>query len=164
MRKTASVLLALLLLLPGCGNAVTEVRSPPEIIPAATQIGSTTTPGEEHLPLPGGSIKSIEVYPYLGSSHYIFIGEEAAAVFDYLTQLNVTSDFPENPGEYDGGGWDITIHYQRDHTLRLCHFGNMFIRIEAGPWYKMDYEEASYFSTLVSELAQRASTENNIPE
>jgi len=34
----------------------------------------------------------------------------------------------------------------------VYHFGNMFIRNEDGPWYRMEYEEAARFDALLDEL------------
>lgn len=83
---------------------------------------------------------------------HAFAGEDAQAIVDYLSDLNLISDFPENPNEYDGMTWVISLAYDDGSTRTVYHFGNMFIRAEDGPWYKMSYDEASCLNELLAEL------------
>ena len=48
--------------------------------------------------------------------------------------------------------WVISLEYDNGDVLTVYHFGNMFIRTENGPWYKMTYDEAKRFDTLLNEL------------
>ena len=83
---------------------------------------------------------------------HAFAGEDAQAIVDYLSDLNLISDFPENPNEYVGMTWVISLAYDDGSTRTVYHFGNMFIRAEDGPWYKMSYDEASCLNELLAEL------------
>ena len=84
--------------------------------------------------------------------NYSFNGENAKAIIDYLSNLNLESNFEENPNEYYGMTWVISLEYDNGNELTVYHFGNMFIRAEEGPWYKMTYDEATRFDALLSEL------------
>lgn len=84
--------------------------------------------------------------------NYSFNGESAKKIVDYLSSLNLESDFEENPNEYGGMTWVVSLKYENGDALTVYHAGNMFIRAENGTWYKMTYEEASRFHTLLDEL------------
>ncbi|MBE6986406.1 MAG: hypothetical protein E7433_03150 [Ruminococcaceae bacterium] len=71
------------------------------------------------------------------------------SVTDYIENLTLDSEFPENPDEYAGGGWQITYTLQDGTEITLHHSCNMFFRVGTGPWYRMIYEEASAFSKLI---------------
>ena len=75
------------------------------------------------------------------------------ALVDYLSDLNLNSQFEENPNEYVGMTWVISLEYENGDVLKVYHFGNMFIRSEKGSWYKMTYDEASRFHALLDELS-----------
>ena len=77
--------------------------------------------------------------------------EQIRQITDYLSGLHLISDYPENPDHYSGGTWVITLSHADGSTQTIYHFGNMFIRSEEGPWYKMSYEEASRFDILPEE-------------
>ena len=85
---------------------------------------------------------------------YSFSGDEADTIVDYLSALNLISDFPENPNEYSGMTWVITIAYEDQECVTVYHFGNLFVRTEDGPWYKLDFDEAAEFDTLLEDLAK----------
>ena len=98
------------------------------------------------------SLKSISVESLPGGYSYSFNNDNLYKVWDYLSDLKLISDFPENPDEYDGMTWVITLACAAGHTETIYHFGNMFIRDENGSWYKMDYDQASEFQALLEEL------------
>ncbi len=62
------------------------------------------------------------------------------------------SDFEENPDEYSGMTWVIVLEYEDGSKETVYHFGNMFIRTNGGSWYKMTYEQAGAFDSLLWEL------------
>ena len=97
-----------------------------------------------------GHVRKIYVSSRPEGYNYSFTGDRAQSIIDYISQLNLIDDYPENPGEYDGMTWVITLEYEDGTSLTIYHFGNMFIKAENGPWYKMTYEEASRFDKLVS--------------
>ena len=47
--------------------------------------------------------------------------------------------------------WVITYVYEDGTQLTMYHFGNMFFRAGHGEWYRMTYEEASSFGSLIYE-------------
>lgn len=99
-----------------------------------------------------GNIINIEVSSLPKGYDYSFSGEDAKAITDYLSTLNLASDFEDSPDKYDGMTWVISLKYEDGDTLNIYHFGNRFIRSEKSSWYKISYEEASRFDTLLTEL------------
>ena len=99
-----------------------------------------------------GEITDVEVSSLPEYYNYSFNGESAKKIVDYLSSLNLESDFEENPNEYGGMTWVVSLKYENGDALTVYHAGNMFIRAENGTWYKMTYEEASRFHTLLDEL------------
>ena len=99
-----------------------------------------------------GFVINIEVSSLPEAYHYSFGGEDAKAIIEYLSDLNLTSRFEENPDEYDGMTWVISLKYENGDVLKVYHFGNMFIRSENSDWYRMTNDEASRFDALLDEL------------
>ena len=99
-------------------------------------------------------IKSISVttFPESASNSYSFYGDKAKAVFDFLNNLSLITGFKENPDEYVGMTWNISIEYNNGDTVNVYLFGNMFIRADSCYWYKVIQEEANQFDKLLSEL------------
>lgn len=100
-------------------------------------------------------IKNISVTSSLPGGNSYSFDDDAYKVADYLTGLKLSSDFSENPDEYDGMTWVITVTYVDDYVDTIYHFGNMFIRNENGSWYKMDYDEAVKFDSIIYEIDQQ---------
>ena len=117
-------------------------------------IGCNQQPQQEHVNqlLVEGNVVKIDVYPLPEGYNYSFSGKEAKAIIDYLSALNLESEFKENPNEYGGMTWIIVLEYENGDTLKISHFGNMFIRSQNDSWYRMSYEEASRFDALLEEL------------
>ena len=99
-----------------------------------------------------GNVINIDVSSLPEGYNYSFTGENTKAIVDYLSNLNLDSTFLENPNEYCGMTWVISLEYDNGDVLTVYHFGNMFIRSEKGSWYKMTYDEANRFHTLLYEL------------
>ena len=134
MKKLIALLLTLICLLciVGCSQQSQQIQS--------TQL------------LAEGNVIKIAVSSLPEGYNYSFDGEEAKEIIDYLSNLNLQSNFEENPDEYNGMTWVICLEYDNGDKLTVYHFGNMFIRTEKGPWYKMTYDEASRFDALLDEL------------
>ena len=132
MKKIAVFVLALLCVvaLVGCSPAYTE--------------GSVL--------LKEGTVKNISVSSLPEGYNYSYTGENAQAIVDYFTELDLISDFEENPDEYSGMTWVIVLEYEDGSKETVYHFGNMFIRTNGGSWYKMTFEHASAFDSLLDEL------------
>ena len=96
------------------------------------------------------SVKNISVSSVPAGYEYSFQGDDAQAIIDYLTNLNLT---PHN-GIFDEVGmtWDISIEYENGDAVRISHNCNKYIRMNDGSWYQMTFEEANRFSTLLEEL------------
>ncbi|MBQ8170442.1 MAG: hypothetical protein IJZ95_00490 [Oscillospiraceae bacterium] len=97
----------------------------------------------------GSDIHRIEVTSLPEGYNYLFDGAQTAVVSEYLAGLTLTSDFSENPNEYCGMTWVISVGYENGDMTTIYHFGNMFIRADDGPWYRMDYDEAKRLSELL---------------
>lgn len=95
---------------------------------------------------------SVTTFPESASNSYSFNGDKAKVVFDFLNDLSLITNFEENPDEYGGMTWNISIEYNNGDTVNVYLFGNMFIRVDSGYWYKMIQEEASRFDKLLTEL------------
>lgn len=157
MKRMIATLLSLLILLSGCNFAVTDATPLPpmeESLPTNSE-GCSSVVTDNGMLLKEGTVKSITVTSLPGNSEYYFTDDDAAAIVEYISELNLSIDFAENPGEYDGRVWEISIEYENGVTQMIHHSGNMFIRTETGPWYKMLYEEASIFGTLLYELREK---------
>jgi hypothetical protein len=107
--------------------------------------------GEDDL-LQAGDVTRVTVSSLPGGYDYAYEGEDALAIVDYLDSLSLQSRFKEDPDEYTGMTWVISVDYADGSTVTVYHFGNMFIRNEDGPWYRMEYEEAERFHALLDEL------------
>ena len=99
-----------------------------------------------------GNVVKIDVSTLPDGYNYSFDRESAKEIIGYLYNLNLQSDFKENPNEYAGMTWVISLEYENGDALTIYHFGNKFIRSEKGSWYKMTYEEANRFGALLNEL------------
>ena len=132
MRKLTSLILSLLLVacLCGCNE---QQRQEVKLVEA-------------------DNIKCVSVTSLPKGYEYSFDGDDAKAVADYLLRLNLIADFKENPDEYVGMTWVVSLEYENADTTTVYHAANMFIRTENGPWYQMVYEEANRFGTLLNEL------------
>ena len=98
-------------------------------------------------------VKGIFVHSLPEGYKYSFTDEAAVAkLMDYFGGLKLTEDFPENPDEYGGMTWVVEIADTDGGVRTLYHFGNMFLRMDDGPWYKMDYEEAVKLPEILDSL------------
>lgn len=99
-----------------------------------------------------GNIVKVTVSSVPVGYEYSYTGDDAAAIIDYVKNLNLITAFEENPDEYSGMTWRIFLEYEDGYSTYVLHFGNMFIRSELGSWCKMNPDEAIRFDTLLSEL------------
>ena len=136
MKRTLSILLVLFLVIfSGCSNAISQ---------------RTTAEGGPLLR--DGNVKRIYVSSLPDGYNYSFKGGDAEKIIDYLSDLTLIEQFDENPNEYEGLTWVISLEYEEGDALQIYHFGNMFIRVKGGSWYRMTYDEAIYFEALLDEL------------
>ena len=102
--------------------------------------------------LANGNVTKIDITSRPEEYNYTFTGEKSKEIIDYLSGLNLQSNFQENPDTYAGMTWVISLDYENGDTLTIYHFGNTFIRSEKSSWYKMTYKEASRFDSLLNKL------------
>ncbi len=99
------------------------------------------------------TVNRIAVSSLPESYSYEFTNVEGRTqIISYLSDLDLTADFSENPNEYSGMTWMITLYFADGTSTTIYHFGNMFIRAEGEPWYKMDYEQGNKFDEIVWNL------------
>lgn len=103
--------------------------------------GTADTKGLPGLKTDG--IEKIIVTSMPEGYHYEFDTDESiASLVGYFASLPLISDYPENPDEYGGMTWSVTLEYKDGSSQTVYHFGNMFVRLEGGQWYKMVYADA----------------------
>lgn len=107
------------------------------------------------------TINNITVTSLPSGYEYSLTGDDVNAIVDYFSNLHLISDFEENPDEYDGMTLVVSIEYHNGTYSTIYHFGNMFVRTDDRPWYKMDYEEASRFHPLLQELCSSTAGDNS---
>lgn len=118
---------------------------------ALTMVGCSAVATEGGLLLKEGKIERISVISQPEGYIYSFSGNEAKTIIDYISGLNLSAKFSENPNEHTGMVWVIYLEYEGGDILTIYHCGNMFIRANDGLWYKMNYEEASQLEALLNE-------------
>ena len=74
---------------------------------------------------------------------------QISKVTEYLNGLHLISRYSENPDEYDGMTWVVELSNKDGVKQTIYLFGNMFARADAGPWFKLDYEEAEAFEKVL---------------
>ena len=172
------IILLLTLSLPGCQSSQPHASGTQPQIPTDTQPTSPSmtqpsvdVPPPETQPvqptqsqqntslIPEGTVTAVRVTSMPEGYNFSFTEKEAEKIAGYFRSLNLISDFEENPDEYSGMTWCVTLEYETGKSLVVYHFGNMFVRSEDGPWYRMTYEEASALDTLIWDLS-----ETNVPE
>ena len=141
MKKTITILLAAVMLLSlsacfgGCDNRQSAVGDHQQ--------------SQRTKLLEADEVKSVSVTSLPESYRHSFGGEDAQAIADYLANLNLLADFKEDPDEYDGMTWVISLEYENGNVETVYHLGNMFVRTEHGPWYRMADGEARRFDDLL---------------
>ncbi len=98
------------------------------------------------------NIKNIFVSSLPGGYDYSFSGDDANAIVDYLVNFDLTPYY-EVIDEV-GMAWVISIEYENGRTTRVYHNCNKYIKVDDGSWYKMSFEEANRFNTLLDELSK----------
>ncbi len=96
-----------------------------------------------------GKVRHISVSSLPEGYDYSYTGKYAQAILDYLSGLDLTEG---STGAPDGMTWDIVLEYEDGSTVTLYHSGNSVITVSGGSQYKMTYEQASAFDSLLDEL------------
>lgn len=133
MRKSLAILLAAVLwMLCGAGCGAEDERN-------------TLLPGAE-------GITGISVSTMPQSFEASFTGENAGKLAEYILNMDVQAEFPEDPDVYTGMTWVLDITYDTGDTATVYLFGGLFIRTGEGPWQKVTQEEAQGLEDLLKEL------------
>ena len=96
-----------------------------------------------------GKVRHISVSSLPEGYDYSYTGRKAQAIADYLVGLDLVEDSAPPP---PGGVWNIILEYEDGSTVKLYHSANEYIGISGGSQYKMTYEQASAFDSLLDEL------------
>ena len=140
MKRKMSIFIAVLLCLSvfaGCSKPNADTGLPPFEPPTSEGISSVVVSSAQE------------------GNNYTFKGSAAKDVVDYFANLNLITDFDEDPNEHGGMTWTVTISYNDGTIETIYHFGNMFVRRESGSWYKMNYDEATQFDSLLTDLNEK---------
>ena len=114
--------------------------------------GEISDEAEEDALLPAGDVTRASLFSLPGGYDYAYEGEDAMAIVDYLDSLSLQSRFKEDPDEHTAMSWVISVEYADGSTVTVYFFGNLFIRKEDGPWYRLEDEEAERFHALLDKL------------
>ena len=104
--------------------------------------GNALLPGTE-------GIASIHVSTMPHGYEATLTGEAAAELADYLAHMDTQAEFSEDPNVYTGMTWVMAVTYESGETVTLYLFGNLFIRADDGPWYKVSEREAQGVEALL---------------
>ncbi len=75
--------------------------------------------------------------------------DEISKIIGYLNFMQFDTDFSENPGEYSGMTIIMDLYRDDGSCVTVYFFGNMFLRVDDGPWLRMDHDEADALYGLV---------------
>ena len=115
-------------------------------------VGCSSTYAKGSVLLKEGKVKNVSLSSLPEGYDYSYTGQDAQAIVDYLSNLDLLSDFEENPDHYGGMTWVIDLEYADGSKETIYHSGNMFIRASGDPWYRMTDEQAHAFDSLLDEL------------
>lgn len=135
MRKLVCIMMAAALLLLCAGGCHGETPAPNDLLPGAAEISGITVTS-----MPEGY-------------DYSFSGESAKTLAQYVLDMELAADFPEDPNTYAGMTWVITAQYEDGTAVTVYLFGNLFIRSGDGPWFKVSAKEAENFERLLTSLS-----------
>lgn len=103
-----------------------------------------------------GTVTKIEVSSLPEGYAYTYTTpDDIGKITKYFDELPLITDFPEDPQGFDGMTWVVMFTYSDGTSQTVYHFGNMFVRTDGGPWYKMNYDDAAAFDALLSELNEK---------
>ncbi|MDF2685851.1 MAG: antirepressor regulating drug resistance protein, partial [Clostridia bacterium] len=75
--------------------------------------------------------------------------EKINAILAHIIDLTLNDKFNENPEEYYGMTYVITITYNNNGQKIYYHFGNMFFKEDGKAWEKMIYDEAVKLENII---------------
>lgn len=103
--------------------------------------------------LKDAKVESVAVTSFPKGRNFSFSGDAVKPLTDYVCGLDIESEFSEDPEQYSGMTWIIALTYEGGATQTIYHFGNMFIKSDDGPWYRMNDEQAAELEPLLLKLS-----------
>ena len=114
---------------------------------------AAATDSAKLLGLKDAKIKSVNVTSLPQGYDFTFTDDKAQTFIDFLSDMELTADFSENPGELNGMTWVIKLEYENGEAMTLYDIGG-FIRSENNSWFKYEYDYDSPLNTLIWELGK----------
>ena len=114
---------------------------------------AAATDSAKLLGLKESKIKSVNVTSLPKGYDFTFTDEKAQKVIDFLSGIELITNFTEDPGQLDGMTWVIKLEYENDEAMTLYDIGG-FIRSESNSWFKYEYDYDSPLNTLIWELSK----------
>ncbi len=74
---------------------------------------------------------------------------EISKVVDFINNMSVSKIFKENPEEYVGMTLVLEFYLNDGSQVTVYAFGGMFLRIDSGPWLRMDNKEYNELKEIV---------------
>ena len=114
---------------------------------------AAATDSAKLLGLKDSKIKSVNVTSLPKGYDFTFTDEKAQKVIDFLSGIELITNFTEDPEQLDGMTWVIKLEYENDEAMTLYDIGG-FIRSESNSWFKYEYDYDSPLNTLIWELSK----------
>ena len=109
-------------------------------------VTNTLLPGTQGI----GHI-SVSTMPQLHEA--VFSGENAVKLAEYILNMDVQTEFSEDPNVYTGITWVFAVNYEDGSVVTVELFGDMFVRTDSGPWHKVFGNAAEGLEELVYKLS-----------
>ena len=119
----------------------------------AFEYGKLNLKSDKRLKLIDSTIKSVNVTSLPKGYDFTFTDSKAQKFIDFLSDMELTDDFSEDPGQLNGMTWVIKLEYQNNETMTLYDIGG-YIRSENDSWLKYEYDYDSPLNTLIWELSK----------
>ena len=119
----------------------------------AFEYGKLNLKSDKRLKLIDDTIKSINVTSLPKGYDFTFTDSKAQKFIDFLSDMELTDEFSEDPGQLNGMTWVIKLEYQNNDTMTLYDIGG-YIRSENDSWLKYEYDYDSPLDTLIWELSK----------
>ncbi len=74
---------------------------------------------------------------------------EISKVVGFINNMSVSKIFKENPDEYVGMTLVLEFYLSDNSQITVCAYYGMFLRIDNGPWLRMDNEEYNELKEMV---------------
>ena len=101
-----------------------------------------------------GKIKNVKVYTRPIVTVYDFSGDDAQKIVDFISELQLISDYEDDPYEYDNEYLEIEIEYAGKGKIEeISQKADKFIASRYSDWYAIDESDGKRLKELISELS-----------